>query len=238
MDHKEKGYEQTGVAMTCRSFEEYVAMFALDEAELKGPLLDVAGGASSFVATARQRGVAAFAADPLYAMAAADIEAYGAEEIAVSTAKLAAIRERFDWSYYGSLERHEANRRQSLQLFCDDYRSPDARAAYVPASLPHLPYADGTFAMVTCSHFLFLYADQFDDAFHRAALVELMRVCKPGGEVRVYPLRSLRWMPYAGMDELLAFVRGSGADVRLLASRLPFIPGSSELLAIRPFGEK
>ncbi|RAV19096.1 methylase, partial [Paenibacillus contaminans] len=32
-------YEQIGVAMTCRSFEEYVLMFALDEDKLKeGPV--------------------------------------------------------------------------------------------------------------------------------------------------------------------------------------------------------
>ncbi len=47
-------YEQIGVAMTCRSYEEYERMFACDFGGSKlGAILDIAGGASSFTADAR-----------------------------------------------------------------------------------------------------------------------------------------------------------------------------------------
>lgn len=60
-------YEQIGVAMTSRSYIEYERMFVLNTEALKGKsVLDVAGGASSFTAEARKKGIFAEAADPMY----------------------------------------------------------------------------------------------------------------------------------------------------------------------------
>ena len=246
-------YPQEGVAVTCRSFREYEAMFALEEAHLaRGAVLDVAGGASSFAAEAAVRGYEAFAADPRYAKTADDLYRESAEEIAVSTAKLERLKERFDWSFYGSPEEHRANREASLERFIAHYRSEAERnsspgraldgaldrgerrfRAYTAAALPKLPFPDETFALVLCSHFLFLYEEQFPFEFHRDALLELYRVLKPGGEVRVYPLYSLRFEKYARLDELIrSLVEGQGATAEFLPSRLPFLPGSAELLRI------
>ena len=57
--------------ITSRSFREYRAMFALDDTDLEGVVLDCGGGASSFVAGASEAGARALAADPLYARGAA-----------------------------------------------------------------------------------------------------------------------------------------------------------------------
>ncbi len=232
---KEAFYPQTGVAVTCRSFREYEAMFALDDGALAGgPTLDVAGGASSFAAEARARGARVVSADPRYAKSAAALYAESLEEIASSTAKLERAKDRFDWTYYGSIEAHRANRERSLERFVADYRAETeaGSAAYVSAALPKLPFDDGTFALTLCSHFLFLYEEQFTHEFHRDALLELYRVARPGGEVRVYPLYTLRHERYPGLDDLIREFESAGAAVRLLPSRLPFISGSTELLAI------
>jgi len=232
-------YTQQGVAVTCRSFREYEAMFALGEAAIRrGPILDVAGGASSFAAEARARGAAVVAADPRYAKDADALYAEGALEIAASTAKLERAKERFDWSYYGSLEAHRANREASLERFAADYRAEAAAGsgAYVGAALPSLPFEDDAFALVLCSHFLFLYEEQFSYAFHREALQELYRVARPGGELRVYPLYTLRHERYPALDELIRSFEAEGAQAELLPSRLAFIPGSTRLLRIRKPG--
>src|SRR5665647_3837308 len=103
----QKKYEQTGVAMTCRSFAEYEKMFAFGELALQnGPTLDVAGGASSFVADACARGFHAQAVDPLYEMNPESIYTHGFKEIEASTEKLSLLESSFDWSYYGNLENH------------------------------------------------------------------------------------------------------------------------------------
>ncbi|MEF3302717.1 class I SAM-dependent methyltransferase [Paenibacillus sp. GYB003] len=231
-------YDQVGVAMTCRGFAEYELMFGLDEALLgRGPVLDVAAGASSFAAEARSRGIDVVCADPRYALTAGQIAAEGAAEIEASTEKLERLAHRFDWSYYGDIASHKAGRIRSLELFVRDYERHAGRGRYTADMLPRLSFADHSFALVLCSHFLFLYREQFDDAFHRAALAELLRVCRPGGEVRVYPLLSLGWEPYPQFPELIAFVEGLGGACSLEKSGLPFIPGSTDMLRIRKTGD-
>jgi len=185
---REGVYEQVGVAMTCRSFQEYVDMFSLPvEWMEKGPILDVGAGASSFTAEANQKGLSAVAVDPLYAMDPQAIYAKGKQEIVESTEKLSGLASAFHWDYYGSLDNHQKNREDSLERFIRAYIADEAKQTYIPGVLPRLPFADAQFSLVFGSHFLFLYHQQFDEAFHLRALTELVRVCRPGGQVRLYP---------------------------------------------------
>lgn len=227
-------YLQKGVAMTCRSFKEYADMFGLEEDLLRGrAVLDVSGGASSFTADAYRAGADACAADPLYGLDAEEMSRKGLDEIEVSSAKIAGNSEVFDWSYYGSPERHRAIREESFVKFMDDYTSPSGKGIrYRQALLPNLPWEDRSFDLVLCSHFLFLYKDQFDEAFHLDALTELLRVCRPGGEVRVYPLLGFDGRIYEGLDGLTARLKERGVSVDFPESRLPFIPDSTSLLRL------
>ncbi|TVY06658.1 class I SAM-dependent methyltransferase [Paenibacillus cremeus] len=237
MRHEKRKYEQIGVAMTCRSYEEYVRMFALREEMLgSGPILDVSAGASSFVAYACGRGKQAVAADPLYRMAVEEIREHGRQEIETSTAKLAGLEDRFDWTFYGSLDQHQAMRERSLQRFVTDYELDTDHQRYIAAGLPSLPFESNTFELVMCSHFLFLYHEQFDYSFHRDAVKELFRVCRPGGEVRIYPIYTLGWERYPHLDLILEELRVEGAEASVLRSGLPFIPGSTELLCLKKQG--
>ncbi len=226
-------YEQVGVAVTCRGYEEYVRMFALDEAQLMaGEVLDVAAGASSLTADLNARGVPAAAADPRYARHPEALIQEAREEIETSTSKLSGLTHRFDFSYYGDMDRHRAMREASLARFSADYASHYGSNRYTAASLPSLPFEEGRFKLVLCSHFLFLYGEQFDYAFHEQAIEELLRVCKPGGEVRIYPLVTLAFQPYSRLDELLAAVARCGASSRLVPTNLPFIPVSTDVLIL------
>lgn len=231
-----KIYEQTGVAMTCRGFDEYIRMFDLQISDLEGgEIADIAAGGSSFTADALDKGYSATAFDPRYGQPAEAWVNEAASEIETSTAKLAAIADIYDWSYYGSIERHRERRAASLAKFAADVAREDRKGRYVAGALPSLPAEDGRFGLVLCSHFLFLYARQFGYEFHRDALLELLRICRPGGQIRIYPLRSLHWEPYDRMDDLLAELEAAGAGTAFFRSRLPFIPGSTEgLLITRP----
>lgn len=226
-------YEQVGVAMTCRDFGEYCAMFDLSDEMLgKGAILDVAGGGSSFIAEARERGFEAYAADPRYDGDTGRWIEEAEGEIATSTAKLNAIKEQLDWSYYGSLDNHRRGREMSLSRFANHAGTIEGARCYVNASLPVVPFEDNAFSLVLCSHFLFLYAEQFGYKFHADSIRELMRVCKPGGDILIYPIFSLRWEPYAHLEELMDLVRTLGGVPGLRESRLPFIPGSTLMLQI------
>lgn len=231
-ESKPPAYPQTGVANTCRAFKEYEAMFRLTEADwLAGPVLDVAGGGSSFTAHLRGIGVEAYAADPFYAGLTEQVIVGAEKEIEVSSAKIAAAAGSFDWSFYGSPEQHRSLREESLRRFADDFRSEGARERYVAAALPNLPFADNFFSLVVCSHFLFLYADSFDESFHTAAIEELLRVLKPGGQLRIYPLVTLKWEPIPYLPNLIDRVAGT-AEAELIPTGLPFTPTPSSLLRL------
>ncbi|MDF2721758.1 MAG: hypothetical protein K0Q59_1433 [Paenibacillus sp.] len=235
---KTEHYEQTGVAITCRGYAEYERMFDLDEHTLRqGRVLDVSAGASSFAAEARTRAIDVTSADPRYSLPAGQIGEESYAEIETSTEKLTRLAHRFDWSYYGNIDNHKAGRLKSISLFLNEYATSAGRSHYAAERLPELSFPDDTFALVLCSHFLFLYQEQFDDTFHRAALAELLRVCRPGGEVRVYPLLSLRWEPYPHLTELMEHLESLGGSCSLRASRMPFIPGSTQMLCVRKNGQ-
>lgn len=226
-------YEQAGVAMTCRSFNEYERMFGLDDQLLlRGPILDVAGGASSFTAEANRMGYGAMAVDPLYKLSAEEIERHGKEETITSTHKLSKIAHIYSWDYYGSLSDHQKNREKALQTFVDDYRGQDAAWRYNTGELPCLPFAPESFSLILCSHFLFLYHDQFDVSFHERALQDLVRICRYGGEIRLYPLVTLQWEKYPHMEALKEQLNALGARTEHIKSNLPFIPGSIHFMRI------
>lgn len=233
---KMPAYPQTGVASTCRSYEEYERMFGIETDKLLGgKVLDVAGGASSFTAQLCARGIDAFAADPFYEGDRQAIVAAAAREIDTSSAKVAAMAHVYDWSYYGSPERHRRMREASLEAFADHFQSEAGGGKYLAASLPRLPFEDDMFSLVVCSHFLFLYADQFGERFHEEALRELLRVAAPGGEVRIYPLVTLAWEPVPYLERLLR-VLASEADASFVPCGLPFVPRESSVLALRKKG--
>lgn len=219
--------------MTCRSYVEYERMFSLDEEVLgAGPILDIAAGASSFVAEAADRGWEAAAVDPLYAMTPEELFEHGKKEIQVSTHKLAGLERVCDWTYYGSLRNHRSMREASLSRFIEDYKTR-GKKNYMAGMLPKLPVEDNSQGLVLCSHFLFLYHEQFDYDFHLEAIKEMLRVCRPGGEIRLYPLVTLGWERYPFLKCLLKELEGEEQKLTLMPSSLPFIPGSNQLLRIQ-----
>lgn len=230
-----KEYAQVGVAMTCRGFDEYMRMFDLHEAGFaQGEVLDIAAGGSSFTAELNARGFQGTALDPRYGMPSADAWiAEAREEIETSTAKLDALSAQFDWTYYGDIGRHREGRIASLDKFARHLASEEGRSRYIAGSLPELPFEDGRFNLVLCSHFLFLYADQFGPEFHERAVAEMMRVCAPGGTVKIYPLQSLKWVPYPHLPHIMKAASRLGGTPELYRSALPFIPGSEQGLQIK-----
>lgn len=233
MSEQNKFYEQVGIAMTCRSYVEYEKMFALEEAVLKqGTILDIAAGASSFTAVAKSKGFKAIAADPLYLKSASEMADFGLNEIESSTAKLSNLTEAFDWNYYGSPELHRESRLRSLDVFMEDYAGVDAVQTYFTSFLPELSFDDVSISLILCSHFLFLYQEQFDYTFHINAIKEMLRISRAGGQIRIYPVYDFKRMPYPHLDRLMLQLQEHGAIPELKPSHLPFIPGSTHYLNI------
>lgn len=228
---KEK-YEQQGVAMTCRSFKEYMDMFMLEEEGLRGPVLDVAAGASSFTRELNKKDIFTVAVDPLYKNTPETLEQRGFREIEEAADKLDQVSHLYHWNYYDSIENHRNHRQVSLSLFIEDFKSDRCRGRYVAGALPHLPFPDETFSLVLCNHFLFLYEEQFDPEFHYAAVKELLRICKKDGEVRIYPLVGFDGKVYRQLKALENRLRQDGVTVEYIDTNFRFLKEATQVLKL------
>jgi hypothetical protein len=211
-----------------RNAAEYTAFFDLADVPRDAPLLDCAAGPSSFTAEANARH-RVVAADPLYATDADSLwRAIEAARAAMMPAVLQA-RGRFVWDWHGSPEGLEATRMQAMRTFRDDFAAPSPKDRYVAATLPQLPFRDGTFAIALCSHFLFLYSGHFDLDFHVAALRELLRVAR---EARIFPLLDLDGEPSRHVEPAIAALRGDGLSAEVLPVAYEFQRGGNRMLRV------
>ena len=214
-----------------RSYDEYVRMFALTDADLASRILGCGDGPASFNAEATRRGDRVVSSDPLYQFSAAQIR----ERIEVTKAEVLAQARKnaheFVWDEaIPTLEVLERVRMSAMQAFLDDYEPGRAEGRYVDAGLPSLPFADDAFDLALCSHFLFLYSQQHDAAFHLQSMRELCRVAR---EVRVFPLLALGAQPSPHVTPVTAALGGDGFTVRVERVPYEFQRGGNQMLRIR-----
>ncbi|MEZ6106857.1 MAG: hypothetical protein R3B96_12235 [Pirellulaceae bacterium] len=190
-----------------RSFDEYRRMFALTSDDLDRRILGCADGPAAFHATLHERGGAVTSCDPLYRFS----------------------RRRDRTAHRGLLpHRAPASRGECLGVllgaadqrccvlgasapgsdgsFSTRLSAGRAEGRYVAEELPRLSFADRSFHLALCSHFLFLYAS-LGESFHEQSLRELLRVA---GEVRVFPLLGLDGQPPPFLDSIVARFRQEG----------------------------
>ena len=98
------------------------------------------------------------------------------------------------------------------------------------AALPALPFADRSFDLALCSHLLFLYSAQLDEAFHAAAALEL---CRVAAEVRIFPLLALGGRPSPHVEPVAATLRARGYHVSTEAVPYEFQRGGNQMLRVR-----
>lgn len=218
-----------------RTADEYRRMFALDEPLLhQGAILDCAAGPSSFTATGHRAGLKVVACDLCYDLPVATLARQGAEDIDHVFSRFDQASHLYTWDYYRDKEAVIAHRRQALAEFVNDFPAGREEGRYQRAELPRLAMADRAFALVLCSHFLFLYGDRLDPEFHRATLKELMRVA--AGEVRIFPLQGLDAKPYPHLAAMLDFLSQERIAAEIVSVPFEFQRGSNQMLRLRRMG--
>lgn len=212
-----------------RNLDEYRGMFALNDGDLCGSILGCADGPASFNAELTAAGGSVVSVDPLYALRAADIEAR------VEVARDLVMRDTYAslgdyrWEAVPSPAALESRRLKAVRDFLGDYEH-GGQSRYVCSGLPSLPFEDLSFDLALCSHFLFLYSDQFDLAFHQAALDELLRVAS---EVRVFPLLDLESRRSAHLGPVLEHLAVTGRTATVERVDYEFQIGAFEMLRVR-----
>jgi SAM-dependent methyltransferase len=216
--------------VSARSFDEYVAMFALTSEDLAGSVLDCPGGAASFTAEARGRGSSVVAVDPIYAAPAAWLAQHAVDEAFRGNRHTASSVDSFVWTFFTDIADHLHRRMAAARLFGHDLAVNPS--AYVAGSLPQLPFQDESFDLVLSSHLLFMYADRLGANFHVAAAREMARVARR--EVRIFPLISEAGTDTSSLlDAIRNGVTADGCSATIAPAPYEFQKGGDEMLVIR-----
>lgn len=212
-----------------RSLAEYERMFALTPADLRGTILDCAGGPASFNAELTRRGSQVVSCDPLYQFSADEIARRIEEIYPTMIARAEANRDAYVWTVIASPEQMGQVRLDSMRTFLADFPAGQTAGRYVTASLPNLPFGEGEFSLALCSHLLFTYSEQLPLSFHLDAIEELCRVAR---EVRVFPLLDMDGQPSLLLDPVVGELERRGYVVEVRRVMYEFQRGGNRLLSI------
>ncbi|MGH8020195.1 MAG: class I SAM-dependent methyltransferase, partial [Opitutaceae bacterium] len=135
---------------------------------------------------------------------------------------------------FASIDAAERDRRDAAERFLADYYAGRATGRYVAASLPSLPFGCGTFDVTLCAHLLFIYENRFDFEAHLAACLELCRVTKPGGEVRIHPCVNASGETSSFLAPLRKALGHHDIASGLIDVDYAFFRGATRTLVLRP----
>ena len=222
--------ELEDVVLLGRTFAEYNEFFSLEQLDLgHAKTLDMCSGVSSFCAEAVRRGYDVVAADPIYSLPASVIRPKCRADLDHVITQLPSISHNYNWDYYHHIADLAAHRENAYEAFLRDYEEHPER--YICASLPATPFGDAAFSLTLVSHFLFLYEEQFDYAFHKRSILELSRITE--GEVRIYPLANLRAERSVYLEPLLEDADCKDLRFELRKTSFEFLKNANEQLIIK-----
>jgi hypothetical protein len=212
-----------------RSFEEYLAMFNLSEADLRLRLLGCGDGPAGFNAGRTARSGRVVSCDPLYQYDAAQIRKRIDETCNTVMDQMQRNHADYVWNLIPSVPELGRIRMAAMDAFLADFETGKQEGRYVTGALPALPFDDAGFDLALSSHFLFLYSDQLSVTFHCRAIVEMLRVAR---EVRIFPLLTLdgRLSPY--LEAVTAFLAAHGFWACRRRVPYEFQRGGNEMLVV------
>ncbi len=213
-----------------RSFDEYVQMFGLTEDQLRLRIVGCADGPAAFNAQMNRRGNPVISCDPLYCFTAAEIKQRvdATFEVVVSAARRNAHR--FVWNRITSPDELGRLRMAAMTDFLADCESGKREGRYVDQALPSLRFADNSFDIALCSHFLFLYSEDFSLEFHVKSIVEM---CRIADEARVFPLLDMQGKTSTHLAPLRKNLVELGLDLSIEKVPYEFQRCGNEMLRVR-----
>jgi hypothetical protein len=212
-----------------RSFDEYGRMFALTESDLTRRILGCADGPASFNARSFHQGRRVVSVDPLYQLTKEQIQAridVTYHEIIKQTLQ---NQEKFVWDVIQSPDELGRVRMAAMQEFLADYDTGRGQGRYLTGELPSLPFVANSFDIALCSHFLFLYSDNFPLEFHQQAIEEM---CRVAGEARIFPLLDYNAEPSPFLDPLLKLLPSTGHSVSIESVPYEFQRQGNQMLRV------
>ena len=150
------GFNLQQVVPWGRSFEEYCAMFTLDEQDLQKSIVGAGDGPASFNAVLTEQGGSIISADPVYAFNSEQIGQRIDEIFDDMLVQIANNASQLRLDKFGSAEALGQVRLQAMNRFLQDFDTGKQQGRYVNLELPVLAFNTSQFDLALCSHFLFL----------------------------------------------------------------------------------
>lgn len=213
-----------------RSYEEYLAMFALDAHDLGLRILGCGDGPAAFNADLNKQASSVVSLDPLYVFDTAQIRQRITETYATVMAQMQQNQADYAWTQISSLEQLANTRMDAMEKFLADFALGKQQGRYITGELPHLPFESNSFDLVLCSHFLFLYSAHLSEAFHLQAIEDMLRVAK---EVRIFPLLTLDGTKSPYLKTVMEHFAAQGFRVFVQQVAYEFQRGANEMLRIK-----
>jgi hypothetical protein len=215
-----------------RSFTEYRHMFNLTVADLGRKILGCGDGPASFNAHMLERGHRVVSCDPLYQFTAQQIQNRIDATYHTVIEQTRRNQSKFVWDVIPSPDELGRIRMAAMADFLADYPRGMVDGRYVAAELPDLPFADQSFDLALCSHFLFLYSDNFSLEFHQQAV---QAMCRVAHEVRIFPLLTYNADPSPYIDPLVAHLTQAGYSVNIETVDYEFQRGGNQMMRVCRF---
>ncbi len=213
-----------------RSKKEYMEMFNLTKEDVTSKrILGCGDGPSSFNTEVDYDDGQVVSIDPLYAYTKKEIMQRIDEVAEDVMAQVKANTDSFVWKNIPDVESLEHIRIEAMMEFLMDYEDGLEEGRYIAAELPNLPFEDGSFDLALSSHLLFLYSDHLDEAFHKAAIGEMLRVAD---EVRIFPLLTLENELSPHVEPVKRHLASKGYTVTIEKSGYEFQKGGDEMMRI------
>ena len=213
-----------------RSLEEYKLMFDLSSKDLEKKILGVGDGPASFNAEGTKAGMNITSIDPLYQFGSAEIKQRFNEVVDLIIDQVIATPNNWVWKYYRNPQELKAGRIKAMETFIADYDRGKQEGRYQVQELPNLEFANDTFDLALCSHFLFLYSEQYSQDFHLASIKEMLRVSK---EVRIFPLLTLMQKKSPYLKFIQTQLRDLNYSIEICTVPYELQPGGNEMLVVK-----
>lgn len=222
----------------CRSLSDYVAMFALEDADVADrAILDVASGGATFASEVDALGGRVVACDPVYARPPAEVLGLLRASLEETLTYVQSNPREYAFVPYGAPWVFTAHRRRTYRRFKTEYlHAVSGRGAplpYVAAVPPLLPFADRSFDLALTSHLLFAHSEEAGLDAHVDAIAELVRVAD---EARIFPLGPLRAHAPVDVGAVLGELAGRGIEIEVRRTGYEMRPGANEMLVAWPAG--
>lgn len=212
-----------------RSYEEYLKMFALEEADLRKTILGCGDGPASFNRAMTEKGRKVISVDPIYEFNAEQLRERIKATYDTVIEQTRQNKDKFVWTNIRDVHELGEIRMTAMTAFLEDYEKGKKEGRYICAMLPTLPFEEEQFELALSSHFLFLYSDNLSLDFHIQAIDEMLRVAQ---EVRVFPILDANAKRSDYVDEVIKRYSGFGHMIEEVLVDYEFQCGGNKMLKI------